>query len=126
MGVSSSPIIRKIFSGSASSSCSIRLQGTPDKRRSRRTLASSAARHPAPCTERLSHGHQTRVLSSVASPTRQAAHDRPCTRVPKRSFPDVVPRRRAEHANLRAALFYLLDERSTYITAFYFILDSTY
>ena len=50
---------------------------------------SSTTRHLTPCTERLAHGPPTRVVWSLASPTRHAAHDRPCTRIPKRSFPDL-------------------------------------
>ena len=42
--------------------------------------------------------------SACATPP--AAPDRPCTRVPQRSFPDLVPRRRPKYAHLR----YLLAE----------------
>ena len=38
--------------------------------------------------------------SKSACATPHAAPDRPCARVPERSFPDVVPRRRSQYAHL--------------------------
>ena len=49
--------------------------------------------------------------SACATP--HAAHDRPCTRIPKRSFPDVVPRRRAKYSHLCYLLCRGRDTRNT-------------
>jgi hypothetical protein len=45
------------------------------------------------------------------------AHDRPCTRVRQRSFPEEVPRRKANRAHLRATCLVVADypERRLFI-----------
>jgi len=96
----------------------LELRWVGKQRGSGRPLASSAARHlapvygvafPWPSNAGALTGGVAQALLPVtkadavytmdtgksACATRPAAHDRPCTRVPKRSFPDLAPRRRA-------------------------------
>jgi hypothetical protein len=64
--------------------------------------AGTRSRFLQPVTRHRCKGSPGESRRAKAATSRRTPKDRPCTRVPPRSFPDVVPRRRAKYAHIRA------------------------